>query len=272
MSRRTGSRAILSSRRAHNFRNCNNSSNMYSRNKDGNNSAAINNNGSNEDGQRRNTTLSYEEIIRGIGFAPERGEEQESIPEPPEVRRSIKEVPEDVDEDFEQGMEDLVTQQIEAIRNEWHVPRLGDMKKTRPQGVFRIMSGNVNNMSMKVNRDGKIARIEWLKEEWDIQAIGLVEVGVDWRKETTPGKLSAWFRSDRDEYKTAYTHNTCDDAIARSQPGGVAMIGCKELRQYIRQATPDFRNLGRWHSWLVGKDPNHCTRIIFDICIPGDKE
>jgi hypothetical protein len=166
---------------------------MYSRNKDGNNTAAINNNGSNEDGQRRNTTLSYEEIIRGIGFAPERGEEQESIPEPPEVRRSIKEVPEDVDEDFEQGMEDLVTQQIEAIRSEWHVPRLGDMKKTRPQGVFRIMSGNVNNMSMKVNRDGKIARIEWLKEEWDIQAIGLVEVGVDWRKETTPGKLSAWF-------------------------------------------------------------------------------
>ena len=41
------------------------------------------------------------------------------------------------------------------------------------------------------------------------------------------------------------------------------MIGCKELRQYIRQATPDFRKLGRWHSWLVGKDPNHCTRIIF---------
>ena len=263
MSRRTGSRAILSSRRAHNFRNCNNSSIMYNRNKDGNNSEATNKNGSNDDGQRRNTTLSYEEIIRGIGFAPERGEEQESIPEPQEVRRSITEVPEDVDEEVEQEMDDLVAQQIESIRNEWHVPRLGDMKKTRPQGVFRIMSGNVNNMSMRVNRDGKIARIVGLQEEWDIQAIGLVEVGVDWRKETTPGKLSAWFRSDRDEYKTAYTHNTCDDAIARSQPGGVAMIGCKELRQYIRKATPDFRNLGRWHSWLVGKDPNHCTRIIF---------
>ena len=41
------------------------------------------------------------------------------------------------------------------------------------------------------------------------------------------------------------------------------MIGCKELRQYIRRATPDFRNLGRWHSWLVGKDPTHCTRVIF---------
>ena len=132
---------------------------MYSRNKDGNKSAATNNNGSNDDGQRRNTKLSYEEIIRGIGFVPEREEEQEPIPKPPEVRRPITEAPEDVDEDVEQGMEDLVTQQIESIRDEWHVPRLGDMKKTRPQGVFRIMSGNVNNMSMKVNRDGKIARI-----------------------------------------------------------------------------------------------------------------
>lgn len=257
----------MSSRRAQNFRNCNSSRNMYNRNRDGNNLTTTNPKESNNDGQRQSSTLSYEDIIRGIGFIPE-GEDKQctgsnSIPEPPEVRWSSAGEPDGAEEDVEHEMRELVAQQIELHKNKWHVTRLGDMTKNRPQGVFRIMAGNVNHMSMPVNRDEKIARIEWLQEEWDIQAIGLVEVRVDWRKETTPGKLSEWFRSDRDEYKTAYTHNTCDEAIARSQPGCVAMIGCKELRQYIRRATPDFRNLGRWHSWLIGKDPTHSTRVIF---------
>ena len=42
----------MSSRRAQNFRKCNNSSNMCSSNRDGNNSGAINNNGNNDGGLR----------------------------------------------------------------------------------------------------------------------------------------------------------------------------------------------------------------------------
>ena len=65
---------------------------------------------------------------------------------------------EGADETTEQEMRELVAQQIESHKNEWHVARLGDMTKNQPQGVFRIMAGNVNNMSMPVNRDEKIAR------------------------------------------------------------------------------------------------------------------
>jgi non-homologous end joining protein Ku len=67
----------------------------------------------------------------------------DSIPDPPEVRRSTAGEAEGADETVEQEMRDLVEQQIESHKNEWHVTRLGE--------VFRIMDGNVNNMSMPVN-------------------------------------------------------------------------------------------------------------------------
>jgi hypothetical protein len=53
-----------------------------------------------------------------------------------------------------------------------------------------------------------------------------------------------------------------DPAISVSQPGGIALIACKELKQYIQDSRGDFRKLGRWNSWLIGIDPEHRTRMV----------
>jgi hypothetical protein len=111
---------------------------MYSRRRDGNNSATTENNKSNNDGQKRYTTLSYEEIIRGIGFASaveeEQGGNSDTNPESPAGQRTGTKESEGADKTTEQEMRELVARQIELHKNEWHVARLGDMTKNRPQG------------------------------------------------------------------------------------------------------------------------------------------
>ena len=74
--------------------------------------------------------------------------------------------------------------------------------------------------------------------------------------------IASWFRANREKYRTSATHNTVDPAISVSQPGGIALIACKELKQYVQDSRGDFRKLGGWNSWIIGIDPEHRARMV----------
>jgi len=68
----------------------------------------------------------------------------------------------------------------------------------------------------------------------------------------SPSKnIASWFRVNREKYRTSTAHNTVDPAISVSQPGGITLIACKELKQYAQDRRGDFRKLGRWNSWII---------------------
>jgi hypothetical protein len=67
----------------------------------------------------------------------------------------------------------------EAEEDCWHVPRIGKVPQDWPEGVFRLVGGNLNSKSTREVRDRKIADIHRLLETWDIQGGGFSEIGVD---------------------------------------------------------------------------------------------
>jgi len=164
------------------------------------------------------------------------------------------------------GIMDPIVAQIEAEEaqqyyDRWHVPRLGHLTTDRPQGVFRLMSGQVNGASTNISRDKKVSQISNIIDTWDVQGGCLQEIGINWSYLEHSRNMTSWFRFDRREAKTITAHNTHEN-IEMKQQGGVAQFACKELSQYAKESEPDFRGLGRWCSWLIYAHPSHKTRIV----------
>ena len=152
--------------------------------------------------------------------------------------------------------------QILQQYRKWHVPQLGDMHKDRPDGVFRFALGQLNSASSQDVRDRKVAQINNLIDEWDVQGGAMSEVGVNWLSYPPSYSFASWFRDERD-IKATVTHNTnIGENISRHQPGGIALFATKELSQYVKTPSKDWRNLGRWHSWLIYQSPNHRLRLV----------
>ena len=196
--------------------------------------------------------LQYNEILRGIGLAD--GGKVNS--------KSKFQWSEEVDGWEDEEMSEEVNRSLATASDKETVTRIGDMTRDRPDGVFRIMAGNVNNMSNSIVRQRKIGEFQQAIDYWDVQGVGLSEVGIDFRKMGPSRQMSSWFRGNRENYKTSAAHNTRYPAISYSQPGGIGLIACKELKQYIQGSKGDFRKLGRWNSWILGLNPAHRTRIV----------
>ena len=128
----------------------------------------------------------------------------------------------------------------------WHVPRVGEMCTSRPQGIYRLMGGQINSASSTASRDRKVADINRLIDEWDIQGGCLQEMGINWSAQDYEQNLTSWFRFDRREIRTFTSHNDVHENIEQSQQGGVAQFLCKDLCAYASETEPDFRGLGQW--------------------------
>ncbi len=88
------------------------------------------------------------------------------------------------EEEGENYDSDIVNKERSRVVNEaacWFVPRLGNMTQDRPEGVFRLVGGNLNSASSKDVRERKISDIHRILEMWDVQGGGFSEVGIDWR-------------------------------------------------------------------------------------------
>jgi hypothetical protein len=119
------------------------------------------------------------------------------------------------------------------------------MKEERPDEVFRFMGWQLNSAATKSVRDKKIADINQIIDQWDVQGGGFSEIGINWQCLTHARGFSAWLRSHPDDFLTSTTHNTNKNVSSLRQQGGIALFAGKELRQYIKLSSKDSRRLGR---------------------------
>jgi hypothetical protein len=127
----------------------------------------------------------------------------------------------------------------------WHVPCIGHMEQTRPDGVFRIMGGQLNSASSLEVRARKTSNIIRLINDWEVQGGCLSEVGIDWSIHSPLANLASWFHLEIQDIRSHTAHNKHKQDIAHHQPGETATVACKELARYVKQKGNDFRGLGR---------------------------
>jgi hypothetical protein len=155
----------------------------------------------------------------------------------------------------------IETEANDRLYRRWHVPRLGNMQESRPDGVFRFMGAQLNSISSSESRDRKVTDIDRIMDDWEVQAGCFQEVGVNWSATGYNRNMSSWFRLKNQEIRTHTAHNIHEN-IEAAQQGGVGQFVCKELASYARETEADFRGLGRWSSWLLYANPSHKTRVI----------
>ncbi len=71
-----------------------------------------------------------------------------------------------------------------------HVPQVGNMSSLKPGGTFQWMYCQVNGMAS--DRRVKLKRIMDLAEEYEVDGIALVKVGVNWGYFRLSSRLSSW--------------------------------------------------------------------------------
>jgi hypothetical protein len=135
------------------------------------------------------------------------------------------------------------------------------MSQQRPEGVFRILGGQLNSASSSEVRSRKTGDIIRLIKEWEIQGGAISEVGLTWGTYPPSANLASWFREDIQDMHTYTAHNKHEE-VSRHQPGGTAMFACTELVRYQKQKGDDFRGLGWWCPTVFYADPSHRTRIV----------
>ncbi len=172
-----------------------------------------------------------------------------------------------VDADILRGMDPGIAD-IEAANlaskqyARWHIQRIGHMEQTRPDGVFRIMGGQLNSTSSSEVRARKTSDIIRLINDWEVQGGCLSEVGIDWSTYSPSTNLASWFRLELPDIRSYTAHNKHEQGIAHHQPGGTATMACKELVRYVKNKGNNFCGLGRWCSTLMYVDKSHCFRIV----------
>ena len=163
--------------------------------------------------------------------------------------------------DLDRGIAEIEAANLAQHYHRWHVKRLGTVDNPRPDGVFRILGGQLNSASSLEVRSRKVTDVVRLINEWEVQAGCLSEVGVNWSSYPSSANLASWFKDEIHNIKIHTAHNKHEN-IAHHQPGGTATFACRELAKYAKERTKDHRGLGRWCSTLFYADPNHKFRLV----------
>lgn len=176
------------------------------------------------------------------------------------------------DEQVQQWVEeqdDLTRHQVEMemLRTEMEeatvrpaYPAVGSVPASRPEGVFRGLLVQLNSMVTSTVKNRKARELEYVVKKYEIQFVGLGEVGVNWllahRK-----RLLSLLPDLGLKAKSRTAHNT-HERISVHQQGGVGTIVLGELITYYKKGANDFRHLGRWTSFLLQSVQGHRTRIV----------
>ena len=127
--------------------------------------------------------LQYEEMIAGIGYGANQGRIYRRRKHNKTTITATSNSDSETDSDGKEDSE-IITQErqrAEQDASRWFVQQLGNMPQDRPEGVFRLLGGNLNSASTKDVHDQKITDILRIIETWDVQAGGLSKVGIKWR-------------------------------------------------------------------------------------------
>jgi hypothetical protein len=137
--------------------------------------------------------LSYEEIIKGTWYKT-----NQSTGTAKRWKKTGSTLTEDdsshVDSNSNMEQEERRWAKREAAC--WYVPHLGTIPQVCPEGVFHLLSGNLNCAFTKEVRDRKVLDIHRILETWDVQGEGFSK-----RSTSTHGSAPA-------KTNTAHLHPT----------------------------------------------------------------
>eukprot|EP00956_Cyclotella_meneghiniana_P021440 scaffold39105_cov59-Cyclotella_meneghiniana.AAC.3 len=139
-------------------------------------------------------------------------------------------------------------------------PAHGSVEENRPDGVFRGMSVQLNGMVTRQVMNRKARLLTSAIKKYEVQFVGIGEVGVNWKKANRKRLLS--LLPELTGEARAMTANNTTENVAVHQQGGVATLALGEIINYYKKGTKDFRHLGRWTSFILQSIQGHRTRIV----------
>eukprot|EP00956_Cyclotella_meneghiniana_P008015 scaffold10676_cov49-Cyclotella_meneghiniana.AAC.6 len=139
-------------------------------------------------------------------------------------------------------------------------PAHGNVEEVRPDGVFRGMSVQLNGMVTRKVMNRKARLLTAAIKKYEVQFVGIGEVGVNWKKANRKRLLS--LLPELTGEARAMTANNTTENVAVHQQGGVATLALGEILNYYKKGSKDFRHLGRWTSFILQSVQGHRTRIV----------
>ena len=147
----------------------------------------------------------------------------------------------------------------------------GYAPRGKPDDVFRLMFENWNSLGVFTG-NRKIARINRLATEYEVDAIAGLETQCDWRFAENDRQFGELFGVGKQK-RSVVGYNKREKA-GRDQKGGTAMMAMGRMSAFIIDTGVDHTELGRWSWILVGAgagDDTQLTRIVaaYQPCEPG---
>ena len=149
---------------------------------------------------------------------------------------------------------------LDATTEHTLYPPLGSVPEERPESVFWGLLVQLNSMVTDKVKNRKARQLKYLVRKYDIQFVGLGEVGINWLLAVNKRLLSL-LPDFGLHVKSRMAHNK-NEQISVHQQGGVGTLVLGELISYYKKGSNDFRNLGRWTSFLLQSVQGHRTRVV----------
>ena len=140
---------------------------------------------------------------------------------------------------------------------------LGYIPLERGDGVFRLLSVQLNGMSTEKSQNDKAVKLQYLIRKYDVQIIGMAEVGVNWSMARHGKRLLTLLPDVEKSARCTTSHNLHgNERHGIRQQGGVGLVAIGDVIAYYKKGNKDFRNLGRWDSFILSAEQHHRTRVV----------
>ena len=131
----------------------------------------------------------------------------------------------------------------------------------KPEGVYRFMAIQMNNLSTITTQLVKIEQMTRLINKFDLDMVSCLEVGTNWAQTPSSETLTSYFESEV-FMRSVTGYNQNENASTKYQPGEAALLEVNEISEYCKKSGTDFRKLGRWSWFTLQGSPVHRTRIV----------
>jgi hypothetical protein len=142
-------------------------------------------------------------------------------------------------------------------------PPLGNVPTTRPDSTFRLLSVQIDNLSVSRCKKIKASMLQWLIKRYEVNLVGMGEVGLNMSLMKNGHRFLSVFPELGLETRSSVSYNEHEN-ICLHQQGGVGMILLGEILPFYKPGSKDFRRLGRWNSSIISGKQKHVTRVVHD--------
>ena len=140
-------------------------------------------------------------------------------------------------------------------------PPLGNVPSTRPDSTFRLLSVQINSLSVSRRKNIKAAMLQWLIKRYEVNLVGIGELGLNMSLMQQGHRLLSVFPELGLETRSSVSYNEHEN-IRLHQQGGVGMILLGDILPFYKPGSKDFRRLGRWDSSILSGKQDHVTRVV----------